>query len=154
MTGVLPALALIPFVLVSGDTFWLFAILFVGGGAVLNLYLLNAARSIPKRVRLDAQGIAFTTKAGLELSFDWGEVDAVRDHTQGRRYKHHVEVRFKKTGEILRLYRTSLKIAEQNGRPVDNELGDTMMTGTIVTWDRPVQLSRIIIARHVPGFDA
>ncbi|MBJ94106.1 MAG: hypothetical protein CMP23_06450 [Rickettsiales bacterium] len=153
MTAGLPSLLCVGLFAASGATFWLFPILFLGGGAALNLYLFNAARPIPQRVRLDAHGIAFTTKGGAELSFDWDEVDTVRDHMEGRRYKHHVELRFKNSSEALRLYRTSLKISEQNGQPVDNELDDTMI-GTVISWDRPIQLTRSIIARHVPGFEA
>ena len=104
-------------------------------------------------MRLEVQGIAFTTKASAALNFDWAEVETVREHLSGRRYTHHLELRFKTSSDALRLYRTSLKIAEDNGRPVDNELGDTMI-GSIITWDRPIELARAIIKRHVPGFEA
>ena len=153
MTVGLPSLLCVALSAASGTAFWLLPILFLGGVGALNFYLFNAARPIPQRVRLDARGVAFTTKAGVEFSFDWDEVDGVRDHLRGRRYKHHVELRFKKSSETLRLYRTSLRLAELDGQPVDNEIGDTMI-GTIITWDRPIHLSRSIIARHVPGFEA
>tara|TARA_B100000579_G_C22789636_1_gene833760 strand:+ start:631 stop:1392 length:762 start_codon:yes stop_codon:yes gene_type:complete len=152
-TAILPSMLCLAIYSGSGESFWLFGFFLIGGGGFLNLYLFKVARSIPQKVRLDAQGIAFTTKAGSELSFLWSEVDRVRDHIRGRRYKHHVEIRFKESKEILRLYRTSLRISEHDGRAVDNELEDTMI-GTIITWDRPVELSRLIIARHVPGFEA
>ncbi|MBD90146.1 MAG: hypothetical protein CL940_07400 [Deltaproteobacteria bacterium] len=153
MTVGLPSLLFVGLFAASGAAFWLLPILFLGGGGALNLYLFNSARSIPQRVRLDARGVSFTTKAGADFRFGWDEVDAVQDHLRGRRYKHHVELRFKKGGEILRLYRTSLRLEELNGQPVDNEMSDTMI-GTIITWDRPIRLSRSIIARHVPGFEA
>jgi len=153
MTVGLPSLLCVGLFAASGAAFWLLPILFLGGAGALNLYLFNSARSIPKRVRLDAQGVSFTTKAGADLSFGWDGVDTVRDHLRGRRYKHHVELRFKQSSETLRLYRTSLRLAELDGQPVDNELDDTMV-GTIITWDRPIQLSRSIIARHVSGFEA
>ncbi len=153
MTVGLPSLLCVGLFVASGAAFWLLPILFLGGAGALNLYLFNAARPIPQRVSFDAHGIAFTTKAGADLSFGWDEVDAVREHLQGRRYKHHVEVSFKKSSETLCLYRTSLKISELNGEPVDSELDDTLI-GTVITWDRPIQLTRSIIARHVPGFEA
>ena len=138
---------------VSGDMFWLFPSLFIGGGMALNFYSLNVQRVIPQRVRLDEQGIAFTTKAGVELSFEWVEVETARDRIMFLRYLNHREVRFKDCSEILRLYRSSLRISEENGLPVDSELVDGMIrTGNL--WDRPIRVSRSIIARHTPRFQA
>ncbi|HAN30431.1 MAG TPA: hypothetical protein DCQ06_02430 [Myxococcales bacterium] len=153
MTGFLPSLIWIGLFIGTGEVFWLVPIAVIVGIATLNFYLFNIARPIPQRVRLDDKGIAFTTKAGAEFRFAWDEVDRVREHRRGRRYKHHVELRFTQSSETLRLYRTSLKLSQYNGQPVDNEIGDTMI-GTIITWDRPIELSRHIIARHVPGFQA
>ena len=140
-------------VVVSGEFLWLFPILFVGGGMALNFYLLNVQRAVPQKVRLDEQGIAFTTKAGAELSYAWGEVETARDRIMLLRYLNHLEIRFKNSSEILRLYRASLRISEENGQTFDCELVDSMV-GSITLWDRPIRVSRSIIERHVPGFQA
>ena len=153
ITAVFPSLLLLVFYLESGSGFWLFAILFLTGFGALNMYFMGPGRPLPTVVRLAPEGIAFTTNAGKELRFNWDDVDIIHDHFKGRRYKHHVEIRFKQSSERLLLYRTSMKVSERDGQTFDNELGDGI-AGTIDAWDKPIRLARSIIAQHVPDFKA
>lgn len=153
MTAVLPSFVLLAFYIGSESLFWLIAIVVMLGVGFLNMYFLGPGRPLPTVVRLAPEGIAFTTKAGKELRFNWNDVDTIHDHFNGRRYKHHVEIRFKQSSERLLLYRTSMKISERDGQAFDNEFGDGI-AGTIDAWDRPIRVARSIIAQHVPDFKA
>ena len=181
MTAVLPSFVLLAFYIGSESLFWLTGAIVVHPSPVggrsripqhvfrpyqrmgpgrplptvvrLNMYFLGPGRPLPTVVRLAPEGIAFTTKAGKELRFNWNDVDTIHDHFNGRRYKHHVEIRFKQSSERLLLYRTSMKISERDGQAFDNEFGDGI-AGTIDAWDRLIRVARSIIAQHVPDFKA